>query len=31
MSLSPEQFKKLVEQDAKKWSAVVTAAGINID
>lgn len=31
MRLPPEQFKQLVEQDAKKWSAVVTAAGINID
>ena len=31
MSLSPEQFKQLVEQDAKKWASVVKAAGINID
>jgi tripartite-type tricarboxylate transporter receptor subunit TctC len=31
MSLSAEQFKHLVEQDAKKWSAVVTAARINVD
>jgi tripartite-type tricarboxylate transporter receptor subunit TctC len=31
MSLSPEQFKQLVEQDAKKWASVVKAASINID
>ena len=31
MSFSPEQFKSLVEQDAKKWSAVVKAAGITVD
>jgi len=31
MNLTPEQFKQLVEQDAKKWSTVVKAAGINVD
>ncbi len=33
MSLSPDQFKQLVEQDAKKWSAVVTGgrASTSID
>lgn len=31
MNLTTEQFKQMVDQDAKKWSAVVTAAGINVD
>jgi tripartite-type tricarboxylate transporter receptor subunit TctC len=31
MSLSPGQFRQLVEQDAKKWSAVLKAAGITVD
>jgi tripartite-type tricarboxylate transporter receptor subunit TctC len=31
MGLSPGQFRQLVEQDARKWSAAVRAAGVSVD
>jgi tripartite-type tricarboxylate transporter receptor subunit TctC len=31
MSLTPGEFRQLVEQDAKKWSAVVKASGITVE
>jgi tripartite-type tricarboxylate transporter receptor subunit TctC len=31
MSLTPGEFKQLVEQDAKKWSTVVKTSGITVE